>query len=397
MVFTALRGATLVFLAAHVGALQTNVEARDAAPFALQGCYTDTSTSRTLAGASFTSSNMTVDSCIAFCTAGGANFAGVEYSSECYCDYALQVSGTLSSAGNCDMPCSGNATEVCGGANFVDLYWNGVLPVVPQQVGSWEYNGCFSDSVSTRALPHEETIPGGVTVESCTSACKANGFGVAGLEYGLECWCSNSLPTSSSSSDNDCHTACAANTTEFCGGLSKLSVYEDSTDEICLATTMATGFNLAAVYFTPPTTGPTSVPVHVTIVNTVTLVSWSILSTASGVFTSEVLTNGGILPMSTSQPNFRTTSLAVIPGDSPTFVTTEFPPTAVGDYCIMSNPVLGSAGSETLGINGRNDLFALCPNSTAGGRVDVVFNPIPNNPHYTLANCQPVYLILTDV
>jgi len=394
---TALCATTLALLAAHAGALRTNLEAREAAPFTLQGCYTDTSTSRTLAAASFTNSTMTVESCLSFCASGGFSFAGVEFSSECYCDYALQDTGTLTSSGNCDMPCSGNSTELCGAANFVDVYWDGSLPVVPQEIGSWQYQGCFSDSVSSRALPHQVTVSGGVTAESCTSACKANGFGVAGLEFGLECWCSSSLPTSSLLSDSDCHTACAANTTEFCGGSSKLTVYENTAGEICLATTRATGFNLEAVFFTPPTTGPASVPLHVAIVNTVTLVSWSILTTASGVFTSEVLTNGGILPMSTSQPNFRTTSLAVVTGDSPTFVTTQFPPTAFPDYCIMPPPVVGAAGTESLGINGRNDLFALCPNSTAGGRLDVVFNPIPNHPHYVEANCESVYIILTDL
>ncbi|KAJ6475654.1 hypothetical protein DFH09DRAFT_1217280 [Mycena vulgaris] len=167
--------------------------------------------------------------------------------------------------------------------------------------------------------------------------------------------------------------------------------------DICLSTTGVTNFNLEAVYFTPPTTGPVSVPLHVNIVNTVTLVSWSILTTANGLFTSEVLTNGGLLPMSTSQPQFRTTSLAVVPGDSPTFVTTQFPPTSPPSYCIMPNPVLGSAGAQTLGLNGRNDLFALCPNSTAAGRVDVVFDPKANHPHYLLANCNSVYITLTDV
>ncbi|KAJ7498562.1 hypothetical protein FB451DRAFT_1384371 [Mycena latifolia] len=180
-----------------------------------------------------------------------------------------------------------------------------------------------------------------------------------------------------------------------CGGPSKLSVYEDRADETCLSTTLATNFNLQAVYFTPPTTGPVSVPLHVVIVNTVTLVSWSILSTASDVFTSEVLTNGGILPMSISQPNFRTTSLAVVTGDSPTFVTTQFPPTAFPAYCIMANPVLAT-GPQTLGVNGRNDQFALCPNSTANGRIDVVFNPIANHPHYVEANCKSVYITFTD-
>ncbi|KAJ6475668.1 beta-1,3 exoglucanase precursor-like protein, partial [Mycena vulgaris] len=180
----------------------------------LQGCYTDSSTSRTLAGASFTTVTMTVESCLAFCTSTGFNFAGVEFGSECYCDYALQASGTLTSQGNCDTPCSGNSTELCGSGNFVDVYWNGILPANPQTVGSWEYNGCFSDNVTSRALPHEEIISGGATVETCTAACKASGFGVAGLELGLECY-----------SNSDCHTACAANTTEFCGGLKKLSVY----------------------------------------------------------------------------------------------------------------------------------------------------------------------------
>ncbi|KAJ7498560.1 WSC domain-containing protein [Mycena latifolia] len=221
---------------------------------------------------------MTVESCLAFCTSGGFNFAGVEFGSECYCDQALQDPATLSSPGNCNMPCSGNSTELCGAGNFVDVYWNGLLPVVPQTVGTWQYKGCFSDSVTSRALPHLQTISDGVTIESCTAACKANAFGVAGLEVGLECWCSSSLPTSTLLSGTDCHTACVANSTEFCGGSSKLSVYEDSAGEVCLSTTRATNFNLQAVYFTPPTTGPASVPLHVVIVNTVTLVSWSILS-----------------------------------------------------------------------------------------------------------------------
>ncbi|KAJ6475664.1 hypothetical protein DFH09DRAFT_1217293 [Mycena vulgaris] len=170
-----------------------------------------------------------------------------------------------------------------------------------------------------------------------------------------------------------------------------------STGNICLSTTRATDFNLQAVYFTPPTTGPVSVPLHVSIVNTVPRESWSILTTANGDFTSEVLTNGGLLPMSTSSPQFRTTSLAVAHGDSPTFVTIQNPQTAPPSYCIMPNPVLGSIGAQALGLNGRNDLFALCPNSTAAGRVDVVFDPIANHPHYLLANCNSVYIILTNV
>ncbi|KAJ7126405.1 hypothetical protein C8R43DRAFT_705862 [Mycena crocata] len=63
----------------------------------------------------------------------------------------------------------------------------------------------------------------------------------------------------------------------------------------------------------------------------------------------------------------------------------------------MSNPIPGSNGTQTLAVNGRNDLFALCPNSTAGGREDVVFKPAPNHPHYTAANCRSVYITLPEV
>ncbi|KAJ6475652.1 WSC domain-containing protein [Mycena vulgaris] len=277
----------------EVGALQTNRVVASRAS-TLQGCYTfvssvqiftktphvcyrDSSTSRTLAGASFSAATMTIESCLVFCTSGGFNFAGVEFGSECYCDYALQDSGTLTSQENCNMACSGDSTELCGSGNFVDIYWNGILPANSPIVGTWKYNGCFSDRVTSRALPHQEIISGGATVETCTAACKASGFGVAGLEFGLECWCGSSLPTSSLS-DSDCHTACAANTAEFCGGSNKLSVYEDNTRDICQSTTRATDFNLQAVYFTPPTTGPVSVPLHVNMVNTVPHESWSILT-----------------------------------------------------------------------------------------------------------------------
>ncbi|KAJ6631557.1 WSC domain-containing protein [Mycena sp. CBHHK59/15] len=210
---------------------------------------------------------MTVESCLAFCSSGGFGFAGVEYGSECcYLE-------------SCDMACSGDSAELCGAGNFIDIYWNGsLLPIVPQAVGTWQYKGCYSDSVSSRTLPHLTTVAGGVTVESCTSACKANGYAVAGLEYGFECWCSSSLPTSAPLSDGDCHTACVTNTTEFCGGTSLLTVYEDDAGQICLSTTRSTSFNLQAVYFTPPSTGPASVPLHIALVNTVTLVSWSVLT-----------------------------------------------------------------------------------------------------------------------
>jgi hypothetical protein len=113
---------------------------------------------------------MTVESCIAFCSAGGFSLAGVEFGDECCwfsshpfgasdfslpvdCDRALQSSGMLTGAKNCDVPCSGNLTEVCGAGNFLDVYWNGApLPIIPQTVGTWKYYGCFSYVLEQRSM-----------------------------------------------------------------------------------------------------------------------------------------------------------------------------------------------------------------------------------------------------
>jgi hypothetical protein len=55
---------------------------------------------------------------------------------------------------------------------------------------SWEFLGCYTDSVSARSLPNGEAVPGGtddMTNEACQAACFAAGFSIAGTEYAGEC------------------------------------------------------------------------------------------------------------------------------------------------------------------------------------------------------------------
>lgn len=35
---------------------------------------------------------------------------------------------TVAAATDCNMPCAGNATEVCGGPNRISVFWNGEDP-----------------------------------------------------------------------------------------------------------------------------------------------------------------------------------------------------------------------------------------------------------------------------
>ncbi|CAK5275312.1 unnamed protein product [Mycena citricolor] len=178
----------------------------------------------------------------------------------------------------------------------------------------------------------------------------------------------------------------------------------------CQTKTSLSDFSLEAVYVNAPLNGPSSVLVNaVEVPPPVTKISWSILTVAptdretlftaqsasSGfdptmqgiTYTSHHLTHGGLHPIAKGLPNLRVNSLDVVPGDSPSFITTQHPPPAPDAYCLVP----GDHGT-LLAVNGMTDQWALCPNATAGNRLDVVLSPTAGNPHYVLEKCSKVYL-----
>ena len=134
------------------------------------------------------------------------------------------------------MPCSGNASEYCGGPVRLNVYnYTGTgltttgtttgpttpppatpppaaaAPTVVPSVGPWVSLGCYTCVIppcfelekildasvafaisdgGPRALTYGTTPIGGSTnnsVESCTAACFAAGYPLAGMEYSDEC------------------------------------------------------------------------------------------------------------------------------------------------------------------------------------------------------------------
>jgi hypothetical protein len=67
---------------------------------------------------------MTVESCVSFCAANGANglVAGVEYGQECYCAGSLPSTAILQPASSCNMLCKGNNKEFCGAGGMLNVY-----------------------------------------------------------------------------------------------------------------------------------------------------------------------------------------------------------------------------------------------------------------------------------
>jgi hypothetical protein len=124
----------------------------------------------------------------------------------------------------------GEATPVSGSAcpSTAKLGYN---PVYYQNVTGWDYVGCAPDSVSSRTLPNSTYMSGDMTVEGCLSYCKSKGLNYAGLEYSTQCYCGSSLPAALGPTPGvlgNCFSPCAGNSSQYCGGANRLSIYYTS-------------------------------------------------------------------------------------------------------------------------------------------------------------------------
>lgn len=94
----------------------------------------------------------------------------------------------------------------------------------------WNYVGCFMDLGNPSTLPFDTpgTSFNNMTVEFCIASCKGNGYRYAGLEYYGQCFCGDSI-NGQAASPSDCNAACTGNSSETCGGTSRISVWQDPT------------------------------------------------------------------------------------------------------------------------------------------------------------------------
>jgi hypothetical protein len=128
------------------------------------------------------------------------------------------------------MKCSGNSSEICGGPNRLSVYnyTSYVAPKMLSSIGPYNLKGCFTDSTASRGLnAFAFANSTGMTEELCVNTCQAKGFSVAGIEYGIECFCGNALAsTSLSAALTDCQAMfCPGNTKEYCSAGNRLLVY----------------------------------------------------------------------------------------------------------------------------------------------------------------------------
>ncbi|KAK8038020.1 hypothetical protein PG994_014787 [Apiospora phragmitis] len=200
------------------------------APFTSLGCYNDTGSDEDLPMRSAANQyNMTQEDCWAICKGNAFRLAGLTYGGVCYCGPSIQVDQVDSSY--CDMSCSGDANEQCGGSGYMTIFEDTTFPdAAGLTINDYTPIGCWADNLTDgRALgyPQDQLSGDTLTTEMCIQACLDAGFPYAGTEYASQCYCgvvqmSDTYLISSTS----CNTPCNGNTNEICGGGGAISMYE---------------------------------------------------------------------------------------------------------------------------------------------------------------------------
>jgi hypothetical protein len=233
---------------------------------------------------------MTLESCAAFCS--GFTYFGTEYGRECYCGNVLkQGAAKATNQDDCSFPCAGDGTEYCGAGSRLELYKlssnattattasASSTSVTPQSSGAattsgvattsgtaitsvaattsvattsaatsasptptgpiifhgnknFTYYGCLSEPSAGKLMDNQvynnDTT---MTPQVCLSHCEQ--YKYAGVEYGQECWCGNTLNLAGwadstpgkNVSSTQCNIVCPGNSTEYCGAGNILQLY----------------------------------------------------------------------------------------------------------------------------------------------------------------------------
>lgn len=218
------------------------------------GCYSDNVDGRALtAGPMVLDAPNTIEVCTQKCFDSGFPFSGTEFAGECYCGNEIGNGGAPAAATDCNMVCTGNPLEFCGGPNRLNVYnytgddlptqpgggdGGGNTPPPPEPVTSglpttWAYQACFVDNANGRVFENAQPAGATNTIESCIAACDGLNFTVAGTEFGDECYCGNRLVNGAApAAEADCSMGCAGNATEACGGPNRLSVYASTAEVV---------------------------------------------------------------------------------------------------------------------------------------------------------------------
>ncbi|GFZ47836.1 hypothetical protein JCM24511_05583 [Saitozyma sp. JCM 24511] len=290
------------------------------------GCSTDQDSPRVLNGPSVASDNNTISGCTSSCASQGYTWAGVEYGRECWCGSSALINPTNSS--NCNVPCSGDPWAKCGGSYAIEVFFGpSTVPEVPGAdtlPTGWSNLGCFTDQDSPRTLDSDFVTSSNNTYSQCIAHCSSANYTYAGVEYGDECWCKNSLNMTRLTTDGGCNVPCAGDPASNCGGSYHIQVFGPSSAVVNATTTMsnatatATGTansTATAANSTITTTAVTNATTTTHIVNATTTTN-SVTANTTTTLTTNTTTTPTTIATTTTTTASKTTTTSATPSST---------------------------------------------------------------------------------
>ena len=112
------------------------------------------------------------------------------------------------------------------------------------------YLGCFQDARQPRHLNGSNTrLMDTMTPYDCVTFCHEKGYALAGLEFGFECYCGDSIEDQMRISEGRCNMTCPGDSSKSCGGSLALNVYETKLDrQLNMTSTSSSHIRIAYLF-----------------------------------------------------------------------------------------------------------------------------------------------------
>ena len=108
----------------------------------------------------------------------------------------------------------------------------------------WYVLGCAVDSANRLLTGASKTNDQSLTVDGCLTWCEDQGFAFAGVEFGEECYCGHTVPTTITYNDASCDKPCTGDNSETCGGGWGLELFELVKGSSSCPTTSSSSFQM---------------------------------------------------------------------------------------------------------------------------------------------------------
>ena len=220
---------------------------------------------------------MTIDLCNSACGSVYYTHAGVENGVDCYCGNKIPDLNPLPSQ-ECDIQCPGNATQICGGDEKMNIYslqskcqLDTTQDIACEPSGAYvtrqcnydlestfcwcvttegdEISGtqiypffkgitiddvfcpeyyvgeCVLDDKSNPILTGHSFEADDMTQEKCKSTCESMEFNYAGVEDANFCFCGLEIPDLKFLPSPECNLECVGNPNEMCGGNEQMNIF----------------------------------------------------------------------------------------------------------------------------------------------------------------------------